>query len=274
MANAFQIVCVALIAAAVVWYVIKNRPETGRATRGQVLLAAFQVALCGGFFALSLSDALDLRSNFNAVRVAMDFFYDLAFLSVAAYTLLFARRESDAYLKAAVWVCAVLIAAQCFLFPYETENEWKRIFEAAEGAAVFALLVLLTGRLRDARFGSACLLWVTAMELSVAVINVARPAPGIPGDFQAVDVPMNYASLFMRPVLFGSLALAYRVWLDRRGLLTDGAEAPSDGPEGPEPDANGAASGAPEGAEAEATAAGAGEAGKTGDAPAEEQEKE
>ena len=218
MGTAFQIVGLILIAAAVVWYVWINRPEPGKATRGQILLAAFQVAVCGGFFALSLSDALDLRANFSAVRVAMDFFYDVAFLSLAAYTLLFSRRESDAYLKGVVWACAVLIAAQCFLFPYETENEWKRIYEAAEGAAVFALLVLLTGRLRDARFGQRSLFWVVAMELAVAVINVFRPAPGVTGDFQTIDVPMNYAALFMRPALFASLALAYRVWLDRRGV--------------------------------------------------------
>ena len=35
-------------------------------------------------------------------------------------------------------------------------------------------------------------------------------------DFQAVDIPLNHAALFMRPVLFASLALAYRFWLERR----------------------------------------------------------
>ena len=184
----------------------------------QVWLAVFQVVLCGGFFALSLSDALDLRANFSMVRAAMDFFYDAAFLSIALYTLFFAKKESDAWFRGVVWACAVLIAAQCFLFPYETENDWKRIYEAAEGAAVFALLVILTQRPRDAAFGQKAMICVISFELAVSVINVIRPAPGVADDFQKIDVPMNYAALFMRPVLFSSLALAYRAWLDRRGI--------------------------------------------------------
>lgn len=35
-------------------------------------------------------------------------------------------------------------------------------------------------------------------------------------DFQTVDIPLNHEALFMRPVLFASLALAYLFWLERR----------------------------------------------------------
>ena len=53
------------------------------------------------------------------------------------------------------------------------------------------------------------------MELAVAVLNTVIPMTAITGDTQSIDIPLNYASLYMRPVIFGSLALAYRVWLDR-----------------------------------------------------------
>jgi hypothetical protein len=35
-------------------------------------------------------------------------------------------------------------------------------------------------------------------------------------DIQIIDIPMNYAALYMRPVIAGSLALVYRIWLDLR----------------------------------------------------------
>lgn len=33
-------------------------------------------------------------------------------------------------------------------------------------------------------------------------------------DIQIIDIPMNYAALYMRHVIFSSLALIYHIWLD------------------------------------------------------------
>ena len=71
-------------------------------------------------------------------------------------------------------------------------------------------------RMDRPQFGQACLVAIVVLELVVACENAAVPFSAIIGDFQLVDIPLNYASLFMRPVLFGSLALAYRAWLDHR----------------------------------------------------------
>lgn len=47
-----------------------------------------------------------------------------------------------------------------------------------------------------------------------AIENVAVPMSSITDDFQLVDIPLNYPSLFIRPVLFSSLTLVYSVWRD------------------------------------------------------------
>ena len=33
-------------------------------------------------------------------------------------------------------------------------------------------------------------------------------------DIEITDIPMNYLALYMRPVIFSSLALIHRIWLD------------------------------------------------------------
>ena len=57
------------------------------------------------------------------------------------------------------------------------------------------------------------------LELLIAIGNVVVPFSSITDDFQPVDIPLNYAALFMRPVLFASLTLSYRVWLNRRNRM-------------------------------------------------------
>ena len=47
----------------------------------------FQIVLCGFFFALCLSDVLDIRVNFSAVRLFLNIFYALTFLSLTAFAL-------------------------------------------------------------------------------------------------------------------------------------------------------------------------------------------
>ena len=50
----------------------------------------------------------------------------------------------------------------------------------------------------------------------------ALPMSSITKDIQSIDIPMNYTSLYMRPVIFSSLALIYRIWLDLRKAQIQG----------------------------------------------------
>ena len=211
-----QVVCVLVIIAAVAFFVRGSREGYGEAKAWQIALAGFQLVLCGWFFALCVSDFLDVEVNFSLERLVVDVFYLIAFLAIYIYVLFFDRRRESVHLKVVVWAYLALIVVQCFVFPYGTEGRLLQVFEDVEGAVVVGLLVAFMLRMDDAPFGQVCLIAVVALELVVAVENVAIPFSTIVGDFQAVDIPLNYAALFMRPVLFGSLALAYRVWLDHR----------------------------------------------------------
>ena len=51
-------------------------------------------------------------------------------------------------------------------------------------------------------------------DLITLVNQLRRYDSGYIHDIQRIDVPMNYLSLYMRPVIFSTLALIYRVWLD------------------------------------------------------------
>ena len=65
------------------------------------------------------------------------------------------------------------------------------------------------------------------MELEVAVLNTALPMASITGDIQTIDIQMNYMALYMRPVIFSSLALIYRIWLDLKNAEKAGPLAGS-----------------------------------------------
>ena len=211
-----QVVCVLVIIAAVALFVRGSRDTYGKAKAGQIALAAFQIVLCGWFFALCVSDFLDLEVNFSLERVVLDVFYIIAFLAIFIYVLFFDRKKEPAHLKVVVWAYLALIVVQCFVFPYGTEDRLLQVFEDVEGAVVVGLLVAFLLRMEDASFGQVCLFIILVLEMVVAVENVTVPFSTIVDDFQAIDIPLNYASLFMRPALFASLALAYRVWLDHR----------------------------------------------------------
>lgn len=216
MAVVFQVVCVMLLVAALVLFLMKSRLSGKGASKGQILLAGFQLLLCGWFFALCLSDVLDIFVSFSYVRLILNVFYGIAFLSVSVYTLFTKFRKNDRDLKAVVFSYVLLIGVQCFVFPYGSENELLRIFEALEGAVVFGLLIAVLIRIKDEKFCQGSLFIATVLELAVAVENVIVPFSNVTDDIQLIDIPLNYASLFMRPVLFASLALVYRVWLDGR----------------------------------------------------------
>ena len=216
MSIAYQVVSALLLVAALIVFLIKSRSSGTGATKGQLLLAGFQFLLCGWFFALCLSDVLDITVSFSYVRLVLNIFYGIAFLAVSIYTLLMKYRKNVRDLKLVLITYILLIGLQCFVFPYGTENELLRIFEAVEGAVVFGLLIAVFIRITDEKFCQRSLFIATILELAVAAENTIVPFSTITDDIQLIDIPLNYAALFMRLVLFASLALIYRVWMDGR----------------------------------------------------------
>ena len=208
MGIAFQIVSVILIIGAVLLFCKRTSGNTIIA-KGQKALSVFQIVLCGGFFALCLSDVLDINANFSAVRFFLNIFYALAFLSLTAFA-----QKQQKHIQMIVCFCAALIAVQCFVFPYDAENEFIRICEVVEGIVVFTLLIFLVTKINDGEYGQRVLFAVVLMELAVAVLNTVLPMASVTEDIQIIDIPMNYMALYMRPVIFSSLALIYRIWLD------------------------------------------------------------
>ncbi len=86
MGTVFQIVSVILIIIAVILF-RKNSSRNTMITKGQKALAVFQIVLGGCFFALCLSDVLDIKVNFSAVRMFLNIFYAMAFLSMTVFAL-------------------------------------------------------------------------------------------------------------------------------------------------------------------------------------------
>ena len=213
MGIAFQIVSVILIIGAVLLFWKRTSSNT-IITKGQKALSVFQIVLCGGFFALCLSDVLDVKANFSGVRFFLNIFYALAFLSLTAFGLSNLKRKKQMHVRMIVCFCAALIAAQCFIFPYDAENEFIRVCEAVEGIAVFTMLILLAAKISNEKYGQSALLVIVLLEFATAVLNTLLPMASITEDIQRIDVPMNYLSLYMRPVIFSTLALIYRIWLD------------------------------------------------------------
>ncbi len=216
MAVLFQVVSTILIIVAVIFFIRKNDRSVTGASKGQMFLAGFQIVLCGWFFALCLSDVLDIGVNFSPVRFILNVIYGVAFLAISIYTLFNKYKRDDKYLRTVIGAFILLFGVQCFVFPYETEQELLRIFGALEGAVVYGLLIAILIKLDDEKFCQKSLFAATVLELAVAVENVIVPFATITEDFQTIDIPLNYAALFMRPVLMASLALTYRVWLDRK----------------------------------------------------------
>jgi hypothetical protein len=215
MGIAFQIVSALLILGAVFLF-LKNARESTAVTKGQKALSVFQIILCGWYFALCVSDVLDIRVNFSAVRVVLNIFYGLTFLSLTVFAMTDLESKKKAQMLAIVYACAALIAVQCFVFPYGSGTEAKRILEAVEGIIVFALLLFIANRIGDERFCRSSLVAIIVLELAVSVTNTFIPMASITEDYQTSDIPLNYAALYMRPVIFSSLALIYRVWMDIR----------------------------------------------------------
>jgi phosphoglycerol transferase MdoB-like AlkP superfamily enzyme len=213
MDTAFLIVSIILIIGAELLY-WKQSSRNTMITKGQKALAVFQIVLSGRFFALCLSDVLDIKANFSAVRIFLNIFYALVFLSMAAFALSDLQRKKQKHIQVIVCLCAALIAVQCFVFPYDAQNEFIRILEAVEGIAVFTMLIILATRISDEKYGQRALAVIVVLELAVAVLNTELPTAFITDDIQITDIPMNFLALYMRPVIFASLALIHRIWLD------------------------------------------------------------
>ena len=210
---AFQVVSIILIIGAVLLFWKKNSGNPV-ITNFQKALVVFQIVLCGGFFALCVSDVLDIRVNFSAVRVSLNVFYALVFLSLTAFALSGLEQKKQKYIRLIVCLCAALIAMQCFVFPYDAKNEFMRICEAVEGIAVFTMLIVLATQINNEKYGQSALFVIILLEIAVAVFNTVQPIASITEDIQSIDIPMNYLALYMRPVIFASLALVYRTWMD------------------------------------------------------------
>lgn len=210
---AFQVVSIILIIGAVLLFWKKNSGNPV-ITNFQKALVVFQIVLCGGFFALCVSDVLDIRVNFSAVRVSLNVFYALVFLSLTAFALSGLEQKKQKYMRLIVCLCAALIAMQCFVFPYDAKNEFMRICEAVEGIAVFTMLIVLATQINNEKYGQSALFVIILLEIAVAVFNTMQPMASITEDIQSIDIPMNYLALYMRPVIFASLSLIYRTWMD------------------------------------------------------------
>lgn len=213
MGIAFQIVSVVFIIGAVLLF-WKKASRNIVIIKVQKALAVFQIVLCGGFFALCLSDILDIKANFSAVRMFLNIFYALTFLSMTAFALSDLQKKRKKHIQMIVCFCAALITVQCFVFPYDAKTEIVRIFEAVEGIVVFAMLIMLVTKINDEKYAQSALFVIVLLELAVAVLNTVMPMSSITEDIQSIDIPMNYMALYMRPVIFSSLALIYRTWLD------------------------------------------------------------
>ena len=207
-----------MIIAAAILYIVKSRKNQTGESALRMVLAVFQILLCGWFFALCISDVLDISVSFSLERLIVNICYAIAFLSITIYTLFNRHKENSWYFKSIICAFILLMAVQCFVFPYGTEDIILRIFEVAEGVVVFGLLISILFKLEDVSFTASSLIIMLVLELIVAVENVLMPFSSITDDIQPVDIPLNYLSLFMRPVLFASLTLAYRFWLDRRNV--------------------------------------------------------
>lgn len=211
---AFWLLCVCLIIVALIVFIVKTKAEK-KATSMQLVLASITFVLCGYFFSLCLSDFYDIRDNFSLERFVINLFCDAVFLLLVLYALFFNRKKSPVYFKTIVWTAIVFIGIQCFVFPYRVEISLMKILESIEGAAVFALLIDFVLNLKKETLGKRSMFIVVVLEFAVAIANFLFPIAAVTNDFQKSDILLNYQSLFIRPVLFSSIALSYRAWLDR-----------------------------------------------------------
>ena len=109
MAEALQIICAALIIAAVVFFFFFFRKAQFGATTGQMILSVIQIILCGWFFALCISDILDIPVSFSPERLILMIVYALAFLALTIFTLFTQHKESSIHLRLVFFAVILLI---------------------------------------------------------------------------------------------------------------------------------------------------------------------
>ncbi len=217
----FVIISILIVIGAVIGFVRTPRMSRRKATTRQMAIAIFQMGMCGSFFAMSLSDFLDLGVDYTWQRFVMMILYDTAYLMLIIYVVGFSANKNSAFLRYVIYACIVLMTAQTLIFPYGSESPSKRYFELVAGLCVIVLLVVVAWKMQNPTVGSVCFLVIILLELAVAIWNVIDPLDFVVNDIQQEDVPLNYVMLFLRPVLFTSLSVAYRAWLDRHGYSVE-----------------------------------------------------
>lgn len=211
----FKIVCLILILLVLFIYLRNSKKSGEKLSKLQLIIVSVQIFIAGYFFALCLSDFYAIAKSFSIERLVADIFCDIAYLMLTIYILFYNRKKEEGYFKVVIWAAIGFIAIQSFVVPYRNEFSAMKIFETIEGAVVYGILIAMVLNLKKASFGKKCMLIVVALELIVAFANILAPLKPIARDIQAVDMSLNYQALFVRPVLFISIAFAYLAWIDR-----------------------------------------------------------
>ena len=211
----FKVVCLVLILLVLFIYLRTSKKSGEKLSKLQLIIVSVQILIAGYFFALCLSDFYAVAKNFSIERLVADIFCDIAYLLLTIYILFYNRKKEEGYFKVVIWAAISFIAVQCFVVPYRNEFSTMKIFETIEGAVVYGILIAMVLNLKKASFGKKCMLIVVVLELIVAIANILAPLKSIVEDVQTVGVSLNYQALFVRPVLFVSIALAYLFWLER-----------------------------------------------------------
>ena len=217
----FKIVSLVFILLVLFIYLLKYKKTGEKASKLQLLIALVQLIICTYFFALCVSDFFEISKHFSLERLVADIFCDIAYLLLIVYLLFYNRKEEEGYFKVVLWAAINYIGVQSFVVPYRSGISVMKIFETIEGAAVYGILIAMVLNLRKATFCKKCILIVIALEMIVSILNVFMPIKSVEVEYRSIDIFLNLQALFVRPVLFGSIALAYLAWFDRHKDLIE-----------------------------------------------------
>ena len=216
----FKIISLVLILLILFIYLWKLKKSGEKVTKLQLIIVSVQLVICSYFFALCVSDFFEISKHFSLERLVADIFCDIAFLVLIIYILFYNRKE-EGYFKIVLWASINFIGVQSFVVPYRSEFSLMKIFETIEGAVVYGILIAMVLNLRSASFCKKCIFIVIALEMIISILNVFIPIKSVEVEYHSIDIFINLQALFVRPVLFGSIALAYFAWIDRHKDLIE-----------------------------------------------------
>ena len=216
----FKVISLVLILLILFIYLWKLKKSGEKVTKLQLIIASVQLVICSYFFALCVSDFFEISKHFSLERLVADIFCDIAFLVLIIYILFYNRKE-EGYFKIVLWAAINFIGVQSFVVPYRSEFSLMKIFETIEGAVVYGILIAMVLNLRSASFCKKCIFIVIALEMIISILNVFIPIKSVEVEYHSIDIFINLQALFVRPVLFGSIALAYFAWIDRHKDLIE-----------------------------------------------------